>query len=865
MKRFLIIFVLIGSFLTGKAEHITGGEMYYRFVEVVNGLYRYQVTVKLFKSCRSDRQLSNPTVIAIFDRKTNERIQDITVPLGRTETLELTNPNKCITQPPRVCFEVGYYEFELLLPASVNGYIVSCQVVFRIAGISNFIEYYGSIGATYTSEIPFQAAASNSSARFVGSDMVVVCENNSFSYSFAAQDADGDELRYSFCNAYQGGSFGSGGNVPPPATPPYSPVPYGSGFDGGKPLGANVHIDAKTGLIKGIAPLSGIYVVTVCVEEIRNGVVIASQRKDLQLNVSSCSIAAASLLPEYMVCKDSKTLQLSNYSTSPLIKTYSWEILNSEGTSLFSSPNGTVSYTFPDTGIYRIKLLINKDIECSDSMVSTARVYPGLKTAFDASGICFKKATNFLNSTTVVYGTVDSWKWDFGEATTINDFSNKRDASYQYPTMGSKKVQLMVSTTKGCLDTLTKTIDVVDKPPIDLPFRDTIICRNDVVQLIAKGSGSFSWSPVAGITNANSGSPSVSPSGTTTYFVDMDDQGCLNRDSVTVKVVEKVFLQAMQDTLICSGDTIQLRVNSDGLQYAWNNSPQLNNDKIRNPVAVTQNTTNYQVTATIGGCSATDEIVVRTVPYPKVNAGMDTVICDKTAAQLSGSTDGASWSWSPKESLSSAALLNTAALPAQSTAYILTAFDTKGCPKAGRDTVVVTVLSPIKPFAGRDTVAVLGQKLQLTASGGDAYKWSPETNLSAADIANPVATYNSASEGIRYKVMIFNEAGCADSAFVTVKVFGAEPTVYVPTAFTPNGDGRNDKLKPVSAGMQRLEFFRVYNRWGQLVYNGTAEGQGWDGTIAGKMQNSDSFIWMVKAIDYNGRTYTRKGVVTLIR
>jgi gliding motility-associated-like protein len=113
--------------------------------------------------------------------------------------------------------------------------------------------------------------------------------------------------------------------------------------------------------------------------------------------------------------------------------------------------------------------------------------------------------------------------------------------------------------------------------------------------------------------------------------------------------------------------------------------------------------------------------------------------------------------------------------------------------------------------------------------------------------------------------MIFNEAGCADSAFVTVKVFGAEPTVYVPTAFTPNGDGRNDKLRPVSAGMQRLEFFRVYNRWGQLVYNGTAEGQGWDGTIAGKMQNSDSFIWMVKAIDYNGRTYTRKGVVTLIR
>ena len=83
--------------------------------------------------------------------------------------------------------------------------------------------------------------------------------------------------------------------------------------------------------------------------------------------------------------------------------------------------------------------------------------------------------------------------------------------------------------------------------------------------------------------------------------------------------------------------------------------------------------------------------------------------------------------------------------------------------------------------------------------------------------------------GIRY--WCFNDAGCVDSAHVSVKVFKTNPYVFVPTAFTPNGDGLNDDVKPIAVGVKQIKYFSIYNRWGQLVFKTTTNGQGWDGTI----------------------------------
>ena len=399
-----------------------------------------------------------------------------------------------------------------------------------------------------------------------------------------------------------------------------------------------------------------------------------------------------------------------------------------------------------------------------------------------------------------------------------------------------------------------------------MAFRDTLICVNDKVQLSAKaaGGGVFSWTPTSNIINSNTTSPTVSPLATTTYHVLLDDNGCLNQDSVTVRVTDKVFLQAMNDTIICAGDPIQLKLKSDGFSYSWTNiSPE--SAALPNPTTVTATSTVYEVTAFIGSCFAKDQVTVTTVPYPSVNAGRDTVICYSTKAQLSAASDGSSFSWSNASTLSRSTVTNPIATPKQTTAYILTAYDTKGCPKPSFDTVLVTVLPPIKPFAGRDTAVVIDQPVQLNATGGIAYEWLPSTGLSANNIPNPVALYNSPAEGIEYKVRILNEAGCADSAYINVKVFATKPLIFVPNAFTPNGDGKNDKVRPIAAGMLKIEYFSIYNRWGQLVFSTQVNGHGWDGSIGGKIQTTGVYTWAVKAVDYNGKPYFQNGLVTLIR
>ena len=234
---------------------------------------------------------------------------------------------------------------------------------------------------------------------------------------------------------------------------------------------------------------------------------------------------------------------------------------------------------------------------------------------------------------------------------------------------------------------------------------------------------------------------------------------------------------------------------------------------------------------------------------------------------MQASTNGSSWQWAPASSLSNAVLLNPVAHPANTTQYIFTAYNslTSGCPKPGTDTILVTVLPKIFASAGEDTMVVIGQPVQLNASGGDSYSWSPAIALSSANIANPMAIFNEPSDGIRYKVNVYNSVGCYDSAFIVIKIFATLPVVFVPTAFTPNNDGKNDVLRPIVAGMKRFDYFNVYNRWGQLVFSTSTDDRGWDGTINGEPQASNAYVWIVKAVDFTGASYFQKGTVTLIR
>jgi gliding motility-associated-like protein len=137
--------------------------------------------------------------------------------------------------------------------------------------------------------------------------------------------------------------------------------------------------------------------------------------------------------------------------------------------------------------------------------------------------------------------------------------------------------------------------------------------------------------------------------------------------------------------------------------------------------------------------------------------------------------------------------------------------------------------------------------------------------LDNANISDPTATYDGSIDSVRYKVMVSDEKNCVDSDFINVKIFKTNPQIFVPTAFTPNGDGVNDLFRPIGVGIKNIEYFRVYNRWGELVFSTTINGQGWDGKIRGTPQTTNTFVWIVRGIDYLDKPFLKKGSVTLIR
>lgn len=873
MKKYLLVLVLalLGCPLLF-AAHIKGGFFTYQYLGAGTGTnLKYKITLTVYMICNPNAgQLSNPINFSFFNAGTNQFIRTESVAITNQYNLSKTYDEPCITGNEVGCkYTIVVYELASVeLPPLADGYIVSYQRCCRIAGINNLLNS-AAVGNTFTIKIPGsnapQNAQTNSSPRFLVNDTAVICQSSYFQLNFSATDPNSDSLSYSFCEAYDGASQ----SAPSPdiaSNPPYTTVPYAPTFSGGQPLGIGVTINPVTGVISGIAPsLVGQYVVCVCVNEYRNGVLIATTRKELHLEVSDCNPLRAQLNPRPSYC-DNLNVSFQNDATgNPPTADYLWNFGDPGSGANNTSTLPSTTHVFSAPGDYTVKLQVTLQGICTDSTTTVVRVWPGFYPGFTTSGICVLTPYQFTDTTRANYGVVDYWHWNFGDNTTLADTSRIRAPQWTYAGPGPATVTLVVSTSKGCIDTIQQNINVLDKPTITLGFADTLICQYDSVRLSAAGVGNFSWSPNYNIINPNTANPIVHPMSTTWYYVNLNNAGCVNRDSVKVNVVTGVYITPMADTTICLGDTIRLRIASNALQYNWTPAGNLDDATIQSPKAVTTNTTTYQVTGVIGSCSDTKQITVRTVPYPIARLSPDTTICFNSFAQLRGNSNGRSFVWNPSIYLNNPNSLTPIARPPTTQRYILAVYDVQGCPKPGLDTVIVTVLPEVVAFAGRDTTVVVGQPLQLNASGGITYSWSPATGLSSTTIPNPIANYTVGSNQIRYRLIAKDLGNCPDTAFINVRVFQTAPSIFVPTAFTPNSDGKNDVIKPILAGIKELKYFRIFNRWGELVFETQQDGVGWDGKVNGQIQDTHVFVWTVSAVDYLDRPYFSKGLLTLIR
>jgi len=510
---FILFFTCIS--MPVKASHIIGGEITYVHVGPDGaGGDIYRISLSIYEDCLNGSQAAidqdDPAYIKIFTGNLTSGSNNAFFPSCSvcpdlfcqcTDSVHYSSAirvpanfsNACVKDPPNTCITKKTFVKEYSLPPSSTGYIIVYQRCCRNASIIN-IANPSAIGATYYCIIPPKSLTSpliNNSAVFKNYPPQIICYNQPLFYDHSATDADGDSLTYEFCNTYAGGSDTNSKPIPQP--PPFDPVRYISPFSYTDPMGGypQVQIDAHTGMITGTPNLIGRFVVTVCCHEWRNGININTVKREFQFVVTNCSKAVVADIPilsdepnTYIIDCQNFTVNFLNTSTGGFA--YDWSFGVPGATSTDFQP----TYTYPDTGIYSVSLIVNPGSTCPDSIERLVKIYPKFKSIFSVSGIqCPGGLMTFFDSTRTDYKPVITWEYLFGDG----DTAFQQNPTHTYTKGGTYYVTFISSNSKGCSDTALQEV-LIDK---FRPFAgdDTTIVQNEVINFHAGGGNQFAWSP----------------------------------------------------------------------------------------------------------------------------------------------------------------------------------------------------------------------------------------------------------------------------------------------------------------------------------------------------------------------------------
>jgi len=550
-RRLIIAIVwILGAMATlpAEASHIVGGEMTYICLGPDGPLNtRYRVRLDIYQDCYGGEpgaiRDDNPAFIGIFDGNNNRlffggRLYD-EVYADSQVAVPPNFSNQCVNNAPRTCLDRLTFIAEYSLPNNGSGYKIVYQRCCRNSSIMN-IAAPGTVGATYSCDIPpVNTVTCNSSAAFKNYPPQIICINNPLWYDHGATDPDGDSLSYEFCGAFVGGATDSA--KPVPAPPPYRPVVYVGGFSAVRPMTGNpqIQIDPVSGIISGTPNQIGRFIVTVCCHEWRNGVIINTVTREFQFVVTNCSKAVVADIPQfspdfntYVVECKSRTVHFRNTSTGGF--DYFWDFgVNNE--SMDTSSAFEPVFTYPDTGIYEVKLVVNKGSTCPDSISRLVKVFPVLNGDFEFDGLpCPKSLISFSDRSFSSYGQVNKWLWNFGDGKT----SAEQHPSHAYDSGRIYNVVLVAQTTKGCTDSIRKEVDIANFRPF--AGSDTIIVKGESIQFNARGGGQYAWSPGTFLNDSTIGNPLgyYPDTGNTRYVVYVrNDYNCEGYDTFNVWVV----------------------------------------------------------------------------------------------------------------------------------------------------------------------------------------------------------------------------------------------------------------------------------------------------------------------------------------
>lgn len=469
------------------------------------------------------------------------------------------------------------------------------------------------------------------------------------------------------------------------------------------------------------------------------------------------------------------------------------------------------------------------------------------------------------------------YSWTFGNGST----SIARRPSISYNQSGEFPIRLQVVKQNGCKGEKLDTIRY--NAPILPQYKNNINrCHRDTISLLGTATPSpniqYQWTPSIGLTNPRVLNPLAAPAANIVYTIsvtgNINQQSCYNSGKVTVTVPPQIQANLQPKFSSCS-DTAQISVNSNApnLRYQWfdNNRRNLNlaSQTIR-LFAPLENQSFSVVITDANNCSITEktEVVNKKINIlvpPTIN------VCKADSFHIQAKTTTAQqdvkWSWSPFQNIAQFNQNSVSGLVTQTTQFTVAATNDVGC----RDskTIQIQVINDFPSANATVSKRVIyeGEDVQLNTTPNPqyTYEWKSESPLSNVRIPNP--TSRPMQPQTLYQLSVRNQYGCLTQDTITVirKSFMCkDPYIFVPNAFTPNGDNENDVLYARSAVTEKT-YFAVFNRWGEMVFETHDKAIGWDGTFKGQILEPDVFAYYLKVECIGGQVFEKRGNVSLLK
>ena len=560
------------------------------------------------------------------------------------------------------------------------------------------------------------------------------------------------------------------------------------------------------------------------------------------------------------------------------------------------------SHTYVTPGTYKPKLTITDLAGCSSTQELTIRAIgqPTAKIVFkdNLNSFCAPGSPTIF-STPSVNVTQPNWHlWTVGSVTTPPPGNDT--LTNIFPKTGSYPITLKVSVDGFCESTATATVTVVEPPSAKAIANKNKLCVGDTLKVSIKDSlyvMGWKWffmdnsqQPliVAGTPLANmypqfpytyTSVPASAVNGSVTMYLLYYSSGMACNDVSQIKIqlidINPSFIRENDIYAHCLGVTDKFQSTTQnplGLQlnYSWNFNTATGTGS--NPAYTFTQAGQQNVSMTVldteNGCKRTTAKTITVFPLPLAGLVVADTACPNAPFLVVGSgTPGLSGSVSGTLQPNGKVLnvpfkIKDSALV--STRYSLVVSDNNGCLSNGSSDSIY-VQQPAKSVKW-DTTIIIGKPVNINAWAGSnfTYTWSPETlGLNCLNCPNPVT---SVTADISYTVLIEDQPL---NCFVTENSYAIKvlplTSLELPGAFTPNGDGINDIIVPDGWGIKKLIYFRIYNRWGHLLYETDDITKGWDGKFQGIPQNMDTYVYQASVETYTNETIEKSGTFKLIR